>query len=157
MRRLTKLIAPAVAALLSACATTGSVESASEGASQPVPTAQQLLVAGAFERMLAPSWSEAQQKAIVLIGYYSGAAALCDDVHIDPKKVAEVVQSQFSPPANLAAKEIEHREDILTMHIGIATGLTMGAHVETLPKFCNEVVTNRHNFATPLLKSEAAK
>lgn len=157
MRRLTKLIAPFATVAISACATAGSVESASENTSQPVPTAQQLLVAGAFERMLAPSWTEEQQKAIVLIGYYSGAAALCDDVDIDPRKVAEVVKNQFAPPATMPAKEIEHREDILTMHIGIATGLTMGAHVDTMPKFCNEAVTNRHNFSTPLLKTNAAK
>lgn len=157
MGRLTKLIAPTVAVVISTYATTGSAESANESNTQPVPSAQQLLVAGAFERMLAPSWTEEQQKAIVLIGYYSGAAALCDDVHIDPKKVAEIVQNQLSTPADMPAKEAEHREGILTMHIGIATGLTMGAHVDTLPKFCNEVVTNRHNFATPLLKSEVAK
>lgn len=123
-------------------------------ASQPAATPEQQLVDEAFQGLMAPVWSEEQQQAIVLIGYYSAAAAVCDGEALSPEDVAAVVQANFAPPPGAAAEEIRYRRDALSMHIGIATGMAMGAHIASMQTFCAEARANGHAFATPLLRVE---
>jgi hypothetical protein len=117
-------------------------------------TAQQQAVAEAFRNLMAPVWIEQQQRAIEMIGYYSAAAALCENSELNPEDVARVVQANFSLAPDASEEQLSYRHDALTMHIGMATGMAMGAHMDRLPAFCAEARANRYNFATPLLRDD---
>jgi hypothetical protein len=110
------------------------------------------VVAGVFEDLMKPVWTEAQQKAIVEIGYYTAASALCVDLNLDTAKVDNKVKANFSDVAKLSESEKQHKKSTLSMHIGMATGLAMGAHIETMPKFCADAKSNKNHYSDPLLK-----
>lgn len=123
-------------------------------ASQLEATPEQLVVDESFRGLMTPIWSEQQQQAIILIGYYSAAAAICDGQSLSPEDVAAVVQANFAPPPGAPRDQLRYRRDALSMHIGIATGLAMGAHIASMQTFCAEARANGHAFATPLLRIE---
>ena len=123
-------------------------------ASQDAATPEQQLVDEAFRGLMAPIWSEEQQQAIVLIGYYSAAAAICDGQALSADDVAAVVQANFVPPPGAPSDQRRYRRDALSMHIGIATGMAMGAHIASMQTFCAEARANDQAFATPLIRVE---
>jgi hypothetical protein len=118
-------------------------------------TPDQEAMAATFRDMMGRMWSEEQQRAIEMIGYYSAAATLCPDAQLSAQDVARVVQENFAATPGVAADAARYRRDALTMHIGMATGLAMGAHLDRVREFCAEAHANRYSFATPLLQEAA--
>jgi len=118
-------------------------------------TLDQQRMAALFRDQLARTWTEEQQRAIVMLGYYSAAATLCGTA-LDADEVAQLVQANFAGEPGASVEQQRHLHDALTMHIGMAAGLAMGAHVENISAFCQEAANNERNFATPLLKDVPA-
>lgn len=98
----------------------------------------------AAKRMLAlmrPVWNDEQLGRIMFIGWYSGAAALCDELEIDDHKLAAAL-------ATLAPKDIEKLPpgkarflaDNLMLHVGMATGWVIAGHLRDIPKFCADAI-----------------
>jgi hypothetical protein len=89
--------------------------------------------------LMRPVWTDEQIGRIMYIGWYSGAAALCDDLEIDPAKLEKAIKSL--EPADMAAMapdKVQFLERNLMMHVGIATGWVMSGHLRDVPKFCAE-------------------
>jgi len=89
--------------------------------------------------LLKPVWSDEEIGRIMYIGWYSGAAALCDDLEIDHVKLAAALDT-FRPKdeANSLPARVKFLNDNLLMHVGMATGWAMAGHYRDVPKFCAE-------------------
>jgi hypothetical protein len=98
----------------------------------------------AAKRMLAlmrPVWNEEQIGRIMFIGWYSGAAALCDELEIDDTKLAAAIAG-LSPKdlATLPPERARFLADNLMLHVGMATGWVIAGHLRDIPKFCADAV-----------------
>lgn len=89
--------------------------------------------------LMSPVWNEDQIGRIMYIGWYSGAAAMCDDLEIDQKKLAAALQALVPPgDPKLTPEKAQFLQGNLLMHVGIATGWVMAGHYRDVPKFCAE-------------------
>jgi hypothetical protein len=80
-----------------------------------------------------------------------GGGGLCASEELDPEAVSRLVQANFTLASGATAARIRYRRDALSLHIGMATGLAMGAHMESAA-FCAEAQANRPGFAASLLR-----
>ena len=89
--------------------------------------------------LMSPVWTEDQIGRIMYIGWYSGAAAMCDDLEIDQSKLSAALQSLMPPgDPKLTPEKAQFLQGNLLMHVGIATGWVMAGHYRDVPKFCAE-------------------
>jgi hypothetical protein len=89
--------------------------------------------------LMRPVWTDEQIGRIMYIGWYSGAAAMCDDLEIDPVKLAAALKSlEPKDAAKLSPDKARFLERNLMMHVGMATGWVMSGHLREVPKFCAE-------------------
>jgi hypothetical protein len=89
--------------------------------------------------LMRPVWTDEQIGRIMYIGWYSGAAALCDDLEIDPAKLEKAIKSlEPADMATMSPDKAQFLERNLMMHVGIATGWVMSGHLRDVPKFCAE-------------------
>lgn len=89
--------------------------------------------------IMRPVWTDEQIGRIMYIGWYSGAAALCDDLEIDPVKLETALQSLEPRDIDKASPEkTRFLERNLMLHVGMATGWVMSGHLREVPKFCAE-------------------
>ncbi|WP_226018920.1 hypothetical protein [Novosphingobium sp. FKTRR1] len=89
--------------------------------------------------LLKPVWSDEEIGRIMYIGWYSAAAASCDELEIDQVKLAKALET-FKPAdeASLSPERIKFLNDNLLMDVGMATGWAMAGHYRDVPKFCAE-------------------
>lgn len=102
----------------------------------PELTKQKREAATRLLSIMRPVWTDEQIGRIMYIGWYSGAAALCDDLEIDPAKLETALQSL--EPQGMAPDKAQFLERNLMMHVGMATGWVMAGHLREVPKFCAE-------------------
>jgi hypothetical protein len=102
-------------------------------------TQQKREAAARLLTIMRPVWTDEQIGRIMYIGWYSGAAALCDDLEIDPVKLEAALRSLEPKDADKISPEKERfLERSLMMHVGMATGWVMAGHLREVPKFCAE-------------------
>jgi hypothetical protein len=113
--------------------------------------------------LMRPVWNDEQIGRIMYIGWYSGAAALCDDLEIDPTKLEKAIMS-LEPPdmATMSPEKARFLERNLMMHVGMATGWVMSGHLRDVPKFCAEarqskadMPADKHLFETDMSPPKA--
>lgn len=111
--------------------------SLSQAADSPQLVAKKQEVARKLIKLMRPVWDEEQIGRIMLIGWYSGAAAMCDDIEVDQAKLGRAVSAILPPDAaKLAPDKRRFLGESLLMHIGMATGLIMGSHYRDVPALC---------------------
>lgn len=136
---LAALLAAPVAAQVAAPAglTPPSVES-------PELVKQKREAAARLLKLMRPIWTDAQIGRIMYIGWYNGAAALCDDIEIDPAKLAKALDAVEAEKTAGASPEKAHfLERTLMLHVGMATGWVMAGNLRDVPKLCAEARQSR--------------
>lgn len=89
--------------------------------------------------LLKPVWADEEIGRIMYIGWYSGAAALCDDLEIDQVKLAAALNALMpKDQATMPPARVKFVHDNLLLHVGMATGWAMAGHYRDVPKFCAE-------------------
>ncbi len=142
------LVAPAVAQVAAPSGLTPPVGETPEFKQQKREAAAKLL------KLMRPVWTDEQIGRIMYMGWYSGAAALCDDLEIDPVKMTKALNSlEAEKTAGASPEKIQFLERNLMLHVGIATGWVIAGHVRDVPKLCAEarqtkaeVPADRHLF-----------
>lgn len=89
--------------------------------------------------LMRPVWTDEQIGRIMYIGWYSGAAAMCDDLEIDPAKLSLALNSLVPrDSAKTVPKKAEFLERNLLLHVGMATGWVMSGNLRDAAKLCAE-------------------
>lgn len=89
--------------------------------------------------LMRPVWTDEQIGRIMYIGWYSGAAALCGDLEIDPAKLEKALRTlEPTDMKTMSEDKARFLERNLMMHVGMATGWVMAGHLRDVPKFCAE-------------------
>lgn len=94
----------------------------------PAVKAQKQLIAKQLIKLMRPVWSDEQIGRIMLIGWYSGAAAMCDDLEIDQAKLGKALAAVTPEDVRLTPDRREFLDHNLTLHVGMASGVVMGTH-----------------------------
>jgi glucose/arabinose dehydrogenase len=90
-------------------------------------------------KLMRPVWTDEQIGRIMLIGWYSGAAAMCDDIELDSGKLGRAIAAVIPPEGEkITAAKRRFLSDNLMMNVGMATGLVMGTHYRDVPQFCGD-------------------
>jgi hypothetical protein len=105
----------------------------------PELTQQKREAAARILSIMRPVWTDEQIGRIMYIGWYSGAAALCDDLEIDPAKLETALKSlEPKDTDKISPEKARFLERSLMLHVGMATGWVMSGHLREVPKFCAE-------------------
>ena len=88
-------------------------------------------------QLMRKNFSDDEIGRIMYIGWYSAAAALCEDLSIDQAKLGAAIAGLMpADAAKLPADQLQHVANSLTLNIGVATGYVMASHVDDVPAVC---------------------
>lgn len=105
----------------------------------PALRAKKREVAQRLLTLLKPVWTDEEIGRIMYIGWYSAAAALCDDLEIDQTKLAAALDTfKAKDEAAQPPERTKFLNDNLLLHVGMATGWAMAGHYRDVPRFCAE-------------------
>ena len=127
-----------------ACLMTASAPLLAQSDAAPPPTSDEGPVIAALQKEFAEDWDESQRGQLIYIGYYRGAAHMCDGLDLDRDKLSKVVNESFlTDIEKLSPDDQEKLRRRTISHIGLATGAFLGIHAKEQPAFCARAKAQR--------------